>query len=67
MKKHCNKIVAHTEKHFIVICDLFYNDNSNKYLESRENRGAIIIFPSRLKFLKNFVANSFILILRVLY
>ena len=38
----------YTEKLFIAIYVLFYNDNFKKYKEFRENRGAMVINPSKL-------------------
>ena len=40
---------THTEKHFIALNVFSYNYNFKKYQESRENRGAIVIIPSRLE------------------
>ena len=37
------------EKLSIAIYVLFYNNNSKKYQESRENQGAVVIIPSGLK------------------
>ena len=36
----------YTEKLFITIYVLFYNDNSKKYLKYRENQGAMVIILS---------------------
>ena len=32
---------------------LFYNNNSKKYYESKENRGAMVIIPSGLKIFRS--------------
>ena len=40
------KNTKHTEKLFIAKYVLFYNDNSEKYQESRENRGAMVIITN---------------------
>ena len=39
----------HGEAFCIAKYVLFYNDNSNKYKESRENRGAMVIISSGLE------------------
>ena len=36
----------YTEKLFIAKYVLFYNNNSKKYQESRENQSAMVIIPS---------------------
>ena len=41
-------ILSLKEKLFIAIYILFYNGNSEKCQESRENRGPILIIPSKL-------------------
>ena len=41
------------EKLFIAIYVLFYNDDSKKYQESKENRGAMVIIPSKLEIFRS--------------
>ena len=45
--------VCYTEKLVIAIYVLFYNDDSKKYQESRENRGAMVIIPSELEIFRS--------------
>ena len=44
----------YTEKLYIAIYVLFYNDNSRKYWESKENRGAMVI-SQNTKDSKNYI------------
>ena len=44
---------SYTEETCIAIYVLFYNDNSKKYLEFMENRGAMVIIPSGLEIFRS--------------